>query len=85
MKENQNCRRCGNHGHFQKCCRTRLPKQHVQRGRNQERRQISSLDSIDKQGKPRFEKDEWYVSLDVNRTRMSFKLDTGASVSVASQ
>ena len=76
----QKCRACGKYNHFEVCCRTK-----------EVREVVRSPDELDYEefylGSITCDQDEkpWEITLNINNTPVTFKIDTGADISVMSE
>ncbi|KAK3106947.1 hypothetical protein FSP39_003645 [Pinctada imbricata] len=80
----QQCRKCKNLHHFAICCKTKMKQKacnEIQQQNDDFDDETYFLGSIENNS----DTEPWYVNLKVNNRILSFKIDTGADVSVISE
>ncbi|KAK7878017.1 hypothetical protein WMY93_031330 [Mugilogobius chulae] len=70
------CNKCHKHGHWERVCRSKAVREVTE-----ETEQTYFLGEIDNTG----DKDKWTVDLEMNNVPITFKIDTGADVTVINQ
>ena len=82
--QGQVCRKCGRSNHFAKCCRTQMKKGVNELTENevdhQEEYRIDAIHIVDAINAQK-QNDEWRSNIEVNKTKVNFKLDSGSKAS----